>query len=113
MCDNPQGHSKRRYDDPEKRTDEEVATAQIIANELNIPVSREGCIVMGIPLGTDEYIREHTSGKLTKILTDVGLLRHFTLQQQYTILLYCINTRPAFLQRAIHPSLLKEECNRF
>lgn len=98
---------------PPSVSDEEAAAAQVLAEELNIRVSREGCIVMGIPVGTDEYIREHTSAKLTKILTDLGLLRHFTLQQQYTILLYCINTRPAFLQRAIHPSLLKEEFNRF
>ena len=88
---------------------EEVAAIREKAALCNVPVLTDGMLVMGIPVGSPEYIASAVQGLLTKYSADTEVLKPFTVQQQFCLLKMCINARPTFLRRAFPPGSLDEQ----
>jgi hypothetical protein len=71
------------------------------AEELGIAVATEGTVVMGVPVGTDNYIEGALAAHVGELLLDVAALDYFTLHGQWTLLRVCVNQRPVYLQRLL------------
>lgn len=99
---------------PHKAQDESRAEKAIeIAETKGIQVVRDGFIVMGIPVGSPEYVEQKLNELLKKYSDDLRHLHYFTRQQRHAIILYCINARPMFLQRALTPNRHKDSFEQF
>lgn len=92
---------------------EDINKAREIAEAQGATVVTDGMIVMGIPVGTDDYIEAAGAELLLKYQRDLPLLQYFTVQQQLCVLMYCITARPAFLQRALRPDVLQDRFEGF
>ena len=71
------------------------------AATLGIAVATEGMVVMGVPVGTDAYIRASLTTHVSGLLLDIAALDYFTLHGQWTLLRMCVNQRPMYLQRLL------------
>ena len=92
---------------------EEAARIRAKAALLGVPVLDRGMIVMGIPVGSPEFIKEEVGLLLDKYSADAEVLKPFTVQQQCCLLKMCINARPTFLRRAYKPGTLKVPFAKF
>ena len=61
----------------------------------------EHLVVMGVPVGTDAYIRASLTTHVSGLLLDIAALDYFTLHGQWTLLRMCVNQRPMYLQRLL------------
>jgi hypothetical protein len=68
---------------------------------LGITVATEGTVVMGVPVGTDDYIEGALAAHVGGLLLDIAALDYFTLHGQWTLLRMCVNQRPVYLQRLL------------
>ena len=78
-----------------------TAAVRTKAGELGITVVTEGTVVMGVPVGTDEYIADALTAHVGGLLLDIAALDYFTLHGQWTLLRMCVNQRPVYLQRLL------------
>lgn len=63
------------------------------------PLLEDGKVVLGIPMGTQEYIESQVVQMLERQLRCLTSLHHLSAQSQYILLKYCLNTRPTYLCR--------------
>jgi hypothetical protein len=59
------------------------------AADKNIAIATEGTVIMGAPVGTDEYINTTVADRVDDLLHDLHTLKHFTTHGQWTLLRMC------------------------
>jgi hypothetical protein len=73
--------------------------------EADISLEASGLKILGVPIGKEEFIREHLRNLLelqTRVLAYIPL---FPSYQQFPLLRSCINARPFYLARCLHPAV--------
>ena len=83
------------------------------AADKNIAIATEGTVIMGAPVGTDEYINTTVADRVDDLLHDLHTLKHFTTHGQWALLRMCINQRPVYLQRLLGLQHAGEAFERF
>ena len=69
--------------------------------------------MLGVPIGTDEFVQADTARRLEDYADDVDALDYFSVHQRYILLQKCINQRPVFLQRVIDLHLCSDAFGAF
>lgn len=68
----------------------------------------DGCEVVGIPIGSDEYVRSAVLRKVRRLNEVIPLLDHLhNPQMQYLLLRCCAHPRVAYLLRGVVPALME------
>ena len=81
-----------------------------------IPSSTQGNVLVGVPIGTDEYRRAQCDTQLAKAAhgaTFVANSRVIHVQTKFALLLKCVNARPQYLTRNVDPDLLDNSLRDF
>jgi hypothetical protein len=86
---------------------------RLAAAALGVQVYTDGIRVMGVPVGTDQFIEDDVGARLEEYVQDLHCLRYFTPHDQFALLLYCVNQRPEFMMRALDIYLAKESFAAF
>ena len=74
--------------------------------------NRTGVSVLGVPLGSDDYIKAFLEGKVRRFLDDFPALNKLTDFKVYlNFLRFCLAPRLHYLLRAIDPALTQRPCN--
>ena len=71
------------------------------AEAHGIKIVTEGMVVMGVPVGTDDYIRDDLQKRVGDLQRDLEALDYFTVHGQWALLRMCVNQRPVYLQRML------------
>ena len=66
-----------------------------------ITIVTEGMTVMGVPVGTDDYIAADLDKRIRSLRRDLMALDYFTVHGQWTLLRMCVNQRLVYLQRML------------
>jgi hypothetical protein len=77
-------------------------------SECPLPITDEGFVVLGNPVGTLTYRKEAISDMLLHHSHSIPALVKVDPQSAYAILSHCINARPAYLTRVADPETCKE-----
>ena len=73
-----------------------------------------GTKYLGVPIGSDEFIRNHLAGHLAKYEQEAEMLMKVEKpQQRWIFLYYCFARKPTFILRHILPSLCTAFCDGF
>jgi hypothetical protein len=81
-----------------------------------IPSSDEGGILVGVPIGTDFFQREECARLLAAAAqgaTHVTNAAAIPAQVKFALLFKCVNARPQYLTRNVHPGLLNDSLQAF
>ncbi|RIZ67287.1 MAG: hypothetical protein D0531_00140, partial [Methylococcales bacterium] len=79
----------------------------------DVSVSRNGIMVLGLPVGDAEFIQSHLEKQRVAQVKALQLLEHFQTQQAYAILKTSINQRPVFNVRSLTPVSVSDYAVRF
>jgi hypothetical protein len=71
------------------------------AAQIGLKTTTNGLMVMGVPVGTAEFVDASIGERATSIAADLPCLKYFEAGAKWSILLHCINTRAAYLQRTV------------
>ena len=71
------------------------------AAKMGIKVVTDGKRVMGVGIGTDEFVGSDIATRMEKYKEDLPALKYFPKAVQWSMVLLCTSTRPAFIQRAV------------
>ena len=74
-------------------------------------VVHEGTILVGVPIGTEAYQRTESARLLFKAAKGARVLSASNLvsaQAKFTLLKMCVNARPQYLSRNLHPTLIHD-----
>jgi hypothetical protein len=83
---------------------------------LNVPISNEGSILVGVPIGTENYQRNESARILeeaargARLVTESSLV---TAQTKFALISKCVNARPQYLSRNILPAIIAESLMHF
>ena len=69
--------------------------------------------VLGCPVGRDAEVVHEVSSIIEDFTKILPLIVQLDVQSAFTILSYCINSKPIFLLRAIDPTLIKDSITHF
>jgi hypothetical protein len=83
------------------------------AADKNIAIATEGTVILGAPVGTDEYINTTVADRVDDLLNDLHTLKHFTTHGQLALPRMCIDQRPVYLQRLLGLQHAGEAFERF
>ena len=73
-----------------------------------------GVVILGKPIGTDEFVNVHIQQKITDIQNQITLINKIQhLQSKWLLLHYCIKPKLIYCQRTIHPNLMENINNIF
>ena len=77
---------------------------------ISIYLSIYGLEVLGVPIGTDDFVQAKTLEVVTSWQNQLLRLRKLRgcREVQYQMLRSCANTRPGFLLRCVFPRLMEE-----
>jgi hypothetical protein len=78
-----------------------------------INFSRDGIMILGSPIGNDNFVATHLDQQLEDILRPINRIKDFTTDIAYTLLRTCIISRPFFVFKAIFPSLSDIQSQEF
>ncbi len=79
--------------------------------QLSIPIKSEGIVVLGTPIGTDEFITSFSTSKAQTTPTLLQAISPLNKQQQLLLARVCIQPRLHHLLRTIQPELLSSAIN--
>ena len=82
-------------------------------NISSTSTTSQGSTILGIPMGTKEYILNQLDTKLDEYTRILHMISRMDAQLAYPLLQSCVNARPMFLLRCIPPSLTSSFCNKF
>ena len=71
------------------------------AEAHGVKIATEGMTVMGVPVGTDEYIKADLDRRTRSLLHDLSALDYFNVHGQWALLRMCVNQRLVYLQRML------------
>jgi hypothetical protein len=71
------------------------------AHRLGLKVVTEGAVVLGAPVGTDQFIADDINKRVRQLTHDLAAVAHFTAHDKHTLIRLCINQRPVYLQRLL------------
>ena len=84
----------------------DATDAQIESSTIGITKAHR---IMGVPIGSEEDVKRMASQTVIDAgLSFVNLEKVASRQTALALTTYCVNTRPTYLTRAVHPSLLQE-----
>ena len=87
--------------------------AYIISDEHSIPIAQQGLRVLGCPIGLDDYCSSQLDSLSRDIEHDLELLQSISyLHQRTKLAIYCCNTRPTYLLRALPLGITKPRMYR-
>ena len=75
----------------------------------DVPTEQQGIKVLGVPLGHDDFVRQHLSNvheEHQRLLTRIPLLA--VVQSAWLLLVHCAQARANFLIRAVRPEAVEE-----
>jgi hypothetical protein len=81
-----------------------------------IPVVHNGAVLVGVPIGTQGYQRSESSRLLTKAARCASIVSESPLvssQGKFALLSNCVNAKPQYLCRNIHPSIIEDSIRTF
>ena len=82
-------------------------------HKLNIHYSTDGGNFLGVPFGKQDYVRTEVGKILRGYRKDVGALKYFNKQSQWILTRSCVNARPQYLMRVLHPTVCAAEFTDF
>lgn len=81
--------------------------------ELAIPTTSDGIVILGAPIGTDEFCCGKSSDSLEDMLSSLGTITRFHPDVAYLLTAQCVNSRPQHILRSVPPWLLSQAAQAF
>jgi hypothetical protein len=76
-------------------------------------VAPEGLVLMGNPIGTQDFRRQACEGMIEDMIKPLPQLKHLHAHSAFALLHYCINARPGYLARVAEPEVASVSLHRF
>ena len=74
--------------------------------DLNIKDSNQGMMVLGAPIGTDEYKTQAIRSQINDKKSILPSLSELNAPEHFALLKSCVNTRPTFMIRTCQPPIM-------
>jgi len=86
------------------------------ANLPAIPASVRGSILVGVPIGSDAFQEETCATLLAKAALGASRVSNsstVSAQVKFALIQKCVNARPQYLSRNVHPEIIGESLHQF
>ena len=83
------------------------------AAQLGVQVCVNGCVVMGVPVGTDAFVEQKMEAMVDAHIGELEAVKYFSKQLQWTLLRLCFNQRVTHLLRVLPLHLGEAALGRF
>ena len=83
------------------------------AAQLGVQVCVNGCVVMGVPVGTDAFVEQKMEAMVDAHVGELEAVKYFSKQLQWTLLRLCFNQRVTHLLRVLPLHLGEAALGRF
>ena len=98
---------------------DEATKRAFTAEHPNCPyvITTEGIMIAGVPLGTRQYMQTVLKQKTNEVLSETkklsSMLRCTSLQNLYSMLVYCCNARVHHFAQMLSPSITRRSLQKF